>query len=99
MTTAMAMADVLGYAAATLTTVAFVPQAAKTWRTRRTDDLSLGMFSLFVAGIALWLAYGLAIGQWPIIVANALTLGLAGSILYVKMQAVAATRRSRRAVT
>ena len=87
--------DALGYVAASLTTAAFVPQAMKTWRTRRADDLSLGMFLLFCAGLALWLVYGAVMEAWPIIVANVITLALAGSILYVKLRAVLAARRAK----
>lgn len=82
--------DVMGFAAAALTTAAFVPQAMKSWRTRRADDLSLAMFLMFCAGIALWLVYGVMLDQWPIIAANVVTLGLAGSILYIKVRAVIA---------
>lgn len=71
----------LGYLAATLTTGAFVPQA---WHTFRSDDLSgisLGMYSGFTLGVALWLLYGVSLGEAPIIVANAITLALATTIL------------------
>lgn len=81
----MPAVDLLGYAAAACTTVAFLPQALQVWRTRRTQDLSLGMFALFTTGVALWLAYGLAIGSAPVWVANCLTLVLAGYILYMKL--------------
>ncbi|MEO1751499.1 SemiSWEET transporter [Thiofaba sp. EF100] len=79
-------ADMVGIVAATLTTVAFVPQAVKTWRSRHARDLSLGMFSLFTAGVLCWLLYGVLIGSWPIIIANAVTAGLAGSILFFKLR-------------
>jgi len=82
----MGLADLLGLVAGTLTTAAFVPQVAKTWRTRSTADISLGMFLLFNAGLVLWFAYGLVLGSWPIILSNAVTLVLAGSILYVKLR-------------
>lgn len=78
--------DWLGYIAATLTTVAFVPQAWRTLRTRETRALSLGMYLIFTVGIAFWLAYGLALGSWPIILSNALTLVLAGTILALKLR-------------
>lgn len=77
--------DWLGYAAATLTTLAFVPQAWLTFRSRDTSGISLGMYSVFTAGVALWLAYGIALGEWPIIVANAVTLALASAILAMKI--------------
>ena len=77
--------DLLGFVAACCTTVAFLPQALQVHRTRRTQDLSLGMFSLFTTGVALWLAYGLLIGSAPVWIANACTLVLAGYILYMKL--------------
>lgn len=77
--------DWLGYIAATLTTLSFVPQALLTLRTRRVEGISLGMYSLFTLGITLWLAYGWQLGQWPIIIANAVTLLLAMSILVTKI--------------
>lgn len=84
------MTDLLGYFAAFCTTIAFLPQALQVWRTKRTQDLSLGMFLLFTTGVALWLGYGIAIGSTPITVANVLTLLLAGYILFMKL-----TERSR----
>ncbi len=76
----------IGIAAAVLTTTAFAPQAIQAWRTRSTKDVSLAMFSLMVSGIVLWLAYGLLINDLPLIVANAVTLVLAGSILVAKIR-------------
>ncbi|MCE2909290.1 MAG: SemiSWEET transporter [Betaproteobacteria bacterium] len=77
--------DWIGYAAATLTTASFLPQAVLTLRTRDTRGISLAMYSAFTAGVALWLLYGLALGEWPIIVANAVTLALAATILLTKL--------------
>jgi MtN3 and saliva related transmembrane protein len=77
--------DWIGYAAATLTTASFLPQAVLTLRTRDTRGISLAMYSAFTAGVALWLVYGLALGEWPIIVANAVTLALAATILLTKL--------------
>jgi MtN3 and saliva related transmembrane protein len=74
-------ADMLGYLAATLTTCSFVPQAWRIFRTRDVSGLSLGMYSLFTAGVALWLAYGALMAAWPVVVANAITLALASAIL------------------
>jgi MtN3 and saliva related transmembrane protein len=78
--------DLIGLAAGTLTTVAFVPQVVKTLRTRRTRDISLGMWLAFCAGVALWTAYGAMIGSWPIVVANLPTFALAATILAVKLR-------------
>jgi MtN3 and saliva related transmembrane protein len=76
----------LGLAAACCTTIAFVPQLVKTWKTRSTADISLGMFLVLVIGIILWLAYGMLLGDVPLIVANGITLVLAGIILVFKLR-------------
>jgi MtN3 and saliva related transmembrane protein len=76
----------IGIAAAVLTTAAFAPQAIKAWRTHSTKDVSLAMFAMMVIGIALWLAYGILINDLPLILANAVTLVLAGSILVAKIR-------------
>ena len=76
----------LGLLAGVLTTVAFVPQVVKTWRTRSTNDISLWMFSILVAGIVAWLTYGAIIGDLPLILANGATLLLAGTILFFKIR-------------
>jgi len=78
--------ELIGYAAATLTTVSFVPQAIKTLRTRDTRAISLGMYLSFTAGIALWFCYGVLLESWPMIVANLITFVLAGSILVLKLR-------------
>ena len=85
--TALAGLDTLvGSAAATLTTIAFVPQAWLTWKSRRADGVSLGTYSIFIVGVALWLVYGLILEAWPIIIANLVTLVLAGFILVMKIR-------------
>ena len=78
--------DLVGFAAATLTTVAFVPQAVMTWRHRHADGVSLGMYVVFVSGLVGWLIYGILIGSAPIIVSNVVTLALAGFILGMKLR-------------
>ena len=88
--------DALGILAATLTTVSFVPQAVLTVRTRDVSGISLGMYSAFTLGVALWLVYGWQLGAWPIIVANALTLALAASILVTKLLVDWQARRAAR---
>lgn len=80
------MIDVIGYAAALLTTVAFLPQAWLTYRTRKADGISLAMYSVFVIGIVLWLVYGLLVGRGPLIVANLITLVLSSFILGMKVK-------------
>jgi len=76
----------IGFIAAILTTVSFVPQVLKVWRSRSAKDISLGMYSLFTLGIAAWLVYGVLIDSWPVILANLVTLMLAGSVLVMKLK-------------
>ena len=76
----------LGYVAATLTTVAFVPQALKTIRSRDTRGISLGMYVGFIVGIVCWFGYGIALDSWPMIIANAVTFVLAAIILALKLR-------------
>ena len=80
------MITAIGFAAAALTTIAFLPQAVKSWRSRSTRDVSLGMILILVIGIVFWLAYGLLRADLPIIAANAVTLLLSGSILVSKLR-------------
>lgn len=82
----MQTSDWIGYAAATLTTASFVPQAVHTFRTKDVRGISLAMYSAFVVGILLWLVYGLLLAAWPIVVANAVTLTLATTILAMKLK-------------
>jgi MtN3 and saliva related transmembrane protein len=76
----------LGYVAATLTTLAFVPQAVKTIRSRDTHSISLGMYIVFTVGIGFWLGYGVALQSWPMIVGNVVTFALAATILVLKLR-------------
>lgn len=78
--------DLLGFIAGTLTTLSFIPQVHKSWRTRSCNDLSLGMLLAFGVGILLWLIYGLMLRAAPIIVANAVTLALILVLLAMKMK-------------
>ena len=75
-----------GYVAATLTTLAFVPQAIKTLRTRDTRSISLHMYVVFTIGVAFWLMYGIVLHSWPMIIANIVTLGLSATILGMKLR-------------
>lgn len=75
-----------GTVAATLTTLAFVPQAVKTIRTRDTGGISLGMYIVFTVGVAFWFSYGLVLGSWPMIVSNAITFVLSATILGLKLR-------------
>lgn len=77
----MSLIDILGYMAAIMTTVSFLPQALTSVRTGKTEGLSLPMYAIFSGGVALWLGYGLAVGSLPVILANLITLGFALIIL------------------
>jgi MtN3 and saliva related transmembrane protein len=76
----------IGAIAATLTTCSFLPQVWRVWQTRHTKDISLAMYALFTVGVALWLAYGILLGAWPIVIANGITLLLAGTVLVLKLR-------------
>lgn len=76
----------IGFLAAILTTISFVPQALKTWQTRHTKDISLTMYVVFTAGVLMWLVYGLYLDSMPMILANGVTLVLAFIILVLKIK-------------
>ncbi len=89
----MSFIELFGYVAAFLTSASFLPQAIMVIRTRQTEGLSLTMYSMFTAGVALWLTYGLMTGAWPIVIANLVTLIFAASILTIIVRNALATRR------
>jgi MtN3 and saliva related transmembrane protein len=78
--------EILGLIAGACTTVAFLPQVVKTWKSRSARDLSLGMFSFFCFGVLLWLIYGLFQHDVPVIAANLVTLMLASTLLFFKLR-------------
>jgi MtN3 and saliva related transmembrane protein len=80
------LVPIFGYLAAILTTLSFLPQAIKTIKEKNTEGISLLMYSMFTAGVFLWLIYGLFIKDFPIICANTITLILAVSILVLKVK-------------
>ncbi|PZV11262.1 MAG: hypothetical protein DCF20_19765 [Pseudanabaena sp.] len=82
----MDFTNILGFTAASLTTLAFLPQVIKIWRSRSTRDISLPMLVTFIAGITLWLVYGLLVNAAPIYLANAITLILNLAILRFKLK-------------
>ena len=86
MTPDIALVDTVGTIAACLTTASFLPQVWLSFKTRDVSGVSLGMYSVFTVGVALWLVYGLLLGAWPIVVANAITLLLALAILGMKLR-------------
>jgi MtN3 and saliva related transmembrane protein len=82
----MNIVQLLGLAAGSFTTVAFLPQVIKTWKSGSAKDLSLAMFSFFCLGVVLWLVYGILTKDIPVIAANFATLLLASTILYFKLR-------------
>jgi len=82
----LTLIDTLGFVAGALTTSAFLPQVLKSWQTRDLSGISLRMYSLFTAGVALWLVYGIALANRPIILWNLVTLVLAGVVLTLKLR-------------
>ena len=81
----LSLADVVGSAAAVLTTLSFLPQVLHTLKTRDVSGISLVMYSAFTVGVALWLVYGLLLGSWPIVIANVITVMLALAIVVMKL--------------
>ena len=77
--------DLFGFLAALLTTIAFLPQLYKTWKTKSADDVSLIMLILFITGLICWIIYGLEINSIPILVANVVTFIFNFSILILKL--------------
>ena len=82
----MTLTDLIGTLAAILTTASFLPQAWHTFQTKDVSGISLGMYSVFTAGVAMWLVYGLLLQAWPVVMANCITLGLASAILVMKLR-------------
>jgi MtN3 and saliva related transmembrane protein len=82
----MPLTELIGYLAAALTTLSFVPQAWHTFTTRDVSGVSLGMYTTFTMGVALWLIYGVLLQAWPIVIANAITLTLSAGILVMKLR-------------
>jgi len=81
-----ALIDVIGSVAAVLTTASFVPQAWHSFKTRDVSGISLGMYSVFTVGVAMWLMYGVLLFSWPLMIANGITLALAATILGMKLR-------------
>lgn len=78
--------DAIGSVAAVLTTASFAPQAWHSFKTRDVSGISLGMYSVFTLGVALWLLYGVLLWSWPLMIANSVTLLLAAAILGMKLR-------------
>lgn len=82
----MQLVEILGFVAGTCTTAAFLPQVLHVWRTRSAADISLGMYAVFLLGVSLWLIYGIINAAVSIILANGITLILAGLVLVMKLR-------------
>ena len=82
----MEFSEIIGYIAATLTTISFIPGAWHIHKTHDTKAISLKMYILFVTGVFCWLIYGIIINKSPIIIANLITIILAGFILFKKIK-------------
>lgn len=80
------MEELIGSAAAIVSTICWLPQTIKTWRTQETKDLSLPANLLILASISLWLIYGLLLGAWPLIAANTIAVILVGAIVAAKLK-------------
>jgi MtN3 and saliva related transmembrane protein len=83
----ISLATVIGFVAAIFTTISYLPQLYKCWKTGSADDLSLKMFTVLAVGIALWVVYGVLQKDVVIIVANSVSLLLLANILYFKLRA------------
>jgi MtN3 and saliva related transmembrane protein len=78
--------ELIGIIAGVLTTIAFLPQAIKIWRSKSARDVSLSMFVCFCTGVVLWVIYGFMLGAFPVILANVVTLCIAATILVFKLR-------------
>lgn len=77
--------SIIGYLAAVLTSIAFLPQVVRTYRTQDVSGISLPMYGLMSAGVALWIVYGICLRAWPIVLANGTSMALALSVLCMKI--------------
>jgi MtN3 and saliva related transmembrane protein len=80
------MIHYLGYLAGTLTVVSFLPQVIRTWQSRRTGDLSLGMFTILITASSLWIVYGAVVHDMPVVITNVGMVALNGAIAVAKVR-------------
>ena len=80
------MTEYLGYAAGVLTVSSFLPQVIRSWRTRQTRDLSLGMFTLLTTACAMWMVYGVMTSDWPVILTNGAMVAMNSAIAVAKIK-------------
>lgn len=76
---------ILGMIAGTLTTISFIPQVVKIYKNKDAKDISTATFCIFSCGVTLWLVYGIVVNEWPIIIANGVTLALSCLIIVMKL--------------
>ncbi len=82
----MKFTEIIGFAAAILTTAAYIPQFVKVWKTRSTKDISLRMYLMMCSGVFLWLVFGIRLRSLPIILANGITFILTAALLGMKIR-------------
>ena len=82
----MEITTIIGLTAGAFTTFAYLPQVVKSWKTRRTNDISLTMLLVLATGVLLWLAYGILLGETPLILANSVGIFLVLSVLIAKLK-------------
>ncbi len=92
----MDIIEILGYVAAVGTTSSFIPQAYKVFKTKRTEDLSLGMFLFFSLGTLLWIIYGFRVNSLQVILANIIVILLASYILGMKIKHVSTRKKNNK---
>ena len=80
------MIEILGYISATITTIAFLPQIIKTFKTKSAKDVSMGMFILFTTGVFLWIIYGILTNTMPVLIANAVIFCLSLTQIVLKIK-------------
>ena len=76
----------IGYAAGFCTTLSFVPQVLRAWRTHQTEDIAWGWLIIFQCGLAFWLVYGVVLHDWPMILANSITSSLCCTLMLMKVR-------------
>ena len=77
--------DTFGFIAAALTTIAFLPQVIKTWRTKKAEDVSIVMLLMFITGLLVWIVYAIQTHALPVLIANIITFILNVTILTLKL--------------
>jgi MtN3 and saliva related transmembrane protein len=82
----MPFVDIIGYLAGLLILISIIPQILKSWKTKSTKDISLLRYLIYVAGVVLWLVYGILLINGPMIIVNSINLILASTVIYLKVK-------------